>query len=215
MAITTSGMLHSYYTSAIQTILPQAVYGDSSDSIFGGSSTTSTSDNSNSDNSNTVDSSSDNSNQDQGSNKKHNDKVTNSNEKGQSDESISSNTNIAPQANSSPSSAENNRNLSSSTTTSSSITNIKNVSIVGIKKDKSFDPNPIEINAGDSVTWTNDDNEVHTVTSGSQDASNIGQEFDSGTLASGQSFTHKFDKPGTYEYFCSFHESMTGKVIVK
>jgi len=195
MAITTSGMLHSYYTSAIQTILPQAVYGDSSDTIFGGSSTTSTSDNSK---------------QDQSGNKKHN-----SNEKGQSDESISSNTNIAPQVNSGSSSTENNRNLSSSTTTSSSITNIKNVSIVGIKKDKSFDPNPIEINAGDSVTWTNDDNEVHTVTSGSQDASNIGQEFDSGTLASGQSFTHKFDKPGTYEYFCSFHESMTGKVIVK
>lgn len=205
MAITTSGMLPSYYTTAIQRILPQAVYGDTSDSIFGGSSTTSTSDNSNSDNSK----------EDQSGNKKHNDKVTNSNEKAQSDESLSSNTNIAPQANSGSSNAENNRSLSSSTTTSSSITNLKNVSMVGIKNDKSFDPNPVEINAGDSVTWTNDDNEVHTVTSGSQDASNIGQEFDSGTLASGQSFTHKFDKSGTYEYFCSFHESMTGKVIVK
>jgi plastocyanin len=205
MAITTSGVLPSYYTTAIHRIIPQAVYGVSSDSIFGGSSTTSTSDNSDSDNSK----------QDQSGNDKHNDKVTNSNAKGQSDESISSNTNIAPQANSGPSSAENNKTLSSSMTTSSSITSIKNVSIVGIKKDKSFDPNPIEIKAGDSVTWTNGDNEVHTVTSGSQDASNIGQEFDSGTLASGQSFTHKFDKPGTYEYFCSFHESMTGKVVVK
>jgi plastocyanin len=110
---------------------------------------------------------------------------------------------------------ESSKNSSSSTTASSSDTIVKNVSIVGIKKDKSFDPNPIEIKAGDSVTWMNDDNEVHTVTSGSQDASNVGKEFDSGTLASGQSFTHKFDKPGTYEYFCSFHESMTGKVLVK
>ena len=204
IAITTSCMLTSYYSSVTQSILPP-VYGQSSDSVFGGSSTTSTSDNSNSDNSN----------QGQGDNKKHHDKVTNSNENAQSTESASSNTNIAPQASSSPSSVESSKNSSSSTTASSSDTIVKNVSIVGIKKDKSFDPNPIEIKAGDSVTWTNDDNEVHTVTSGSQDASNVGKEFDSGTLASGQSFTHKFDKPGTYEYFCSFHESMTGKVLVK
>jgi plastocyanin len=204
IAITTSCMLTSYYSSVTQSILPP-VYGQSSDSVFGGSSTTSTSDNSNSDNSN----------QGQGDNKKHHDKVTNSNENAQSTESASSNTNIAPQASSSPSSVESSKNLSSSTTASSSDSVVKNVTIVGIKKDKSFDPNPIEIKAGDSVTWTNDDNEVHTVTSGSQDASNVGKEFDSGTLASGQSFTHKFDKPGTYEYFCSFHESMTGKVLVK
>jgi plastocyanin len=205
IAITTSCMLTSYYSSAIQSIVPQAVYGQSSDSVFGGSSTTSTSDSSNSDNSK----------QDQGDNKKHHDKVTNSNDNEQSSESASSNTNIAPQASSSPSSTESSKNSSSSTTATSSDTVVKNVSIVGIKKDKSFDPNPIEIKAGDSVTWTNDDNEVHTVTSGSQDASNMGKEFDSGTLASGQSFTHKFDKPGTYEYFCSFHESMAGKVLVK
>src|SRR5436309_10845358 len=88
------------------------------------------------------------------------------------------------------------------------------VSIIGIKKDKSFDPNLIEIKAGDSVTWTNDDDDIHTVTSGSREGPTIGQEFDSGTIASGDSFTHKFEKPGTYEYFCSFHESMIGKVVV-
>jgi aldose sugar dehydrogenase len=89
------------------------------------------------------------------------------------------------------------------------------VSIIGINKDKSFDPNPIEINAGDSVTWTNDDDDIHTVTSGCSEGPTIGRDFDSGTLASGESFTHKFDNPGTFEYFCSFHESMTGKVVVK
>ena len=38
----------------------------------------------------------------------------------------------------------------------------------GIKSDKSFNPNPININTGDSVTWTNSDNDIHTVTSGSE-----------------------------------------------
>lgn len=98
---------------------------------------------------------------------------------------------------------------------SQTLSGTNNVSIIGIKKDKSFDPNPIEIKAGDSVTWTNDDNDIHTVTSGSSEGPTIGQEFDSGTIASGDSFTHKFEKTGTYEYFCSFHESMIGKVVVK
>ena len=89
------------------------------------------------------------------------------------------------------------------------------ISIIGIKKDKSFDPNLIEIKAGDSVTWTNDSDDIHTVTSGNSEGPTIGQDFDSGTLASGESFTHKFDNLGTFEYFCAFHESMTGKVVVK
>jgi aldose sugar dehydrogenase len=104
---------------------------------------------------------------------------------------------------------------SSSGSPSRSLSGTNDVSIIGIKKDKSFDPNPIEIKAGDSVTWTNDDNEIHTVTSGSSEGPTMGQDFDSGILASGKSFTHKFEKTGTFEYFCSFHESMIGKVVVK
>lgn len=104
---------------------------------------------------------------------------------------------------------------SASGSPSKTLSGTNNVSIIGIKKDKSFDPNPIEIKAGDSVIWTNDDNDIHTVTSGSSEGPTIGQEFDSGTMASGESFTHKFEKTGTFEYFCSFHESMIGKVIVK
>lgn len=104
---------------------------------------------------------------------------------------------------------------SSSGSPSKSLSGTNDVSIIGIKKDKSFDPNPIEIKVGDSVTWINDDNEIHTVTSGRSEGPTIGQDFDSGTLASGESFTHKFEKTGTFEYFCSFHESMIGKVVVK
>ena len=69
---------------------------------------------------------------------------------------------------------------SSSGQDSGSLATLLDVSIIGIKKDKSFDPNPIEINAGDSITWTNDDNEIHTVTSGSDEGPSIGTEFDSG-----------------------------------
>lgn len=93
---------------------------------------------------------------------------------------------------------------SSSGSPSKSLSGTNDVSIIGIKKDKSFDPNPIEIKAGDSVTWTNDDNEIHTVTSGSSEGPTIGQDFDSGTLASGESFTHKFEKLEPLNIFVHF-----------
>lgn len=48
---------------------------------------------------------------------------------------------------------------SSSGQDSGSLASVQDVSIIGITKDKSFDPNPIEINAGDSIVRTNDDNE--------------------------------------------------------
>ena len=124
-----------------------------------------------------------------------------------------SSSNIAPQVSSNSDNSQ--ASLSSSDDSTASTPGIQNASIVGIKSDKSFNPNPININAGDSVTWTNSDNDIHTVTSGSDEGPSIGQEFDSGTLGEGQSFTHKFENPGTYEYFCSIHPSMVGEVIVK
>ena len=124
-----------------------------------------------------------------------------------------SSSNIAPQVSSSSDNSQ--ASLSSSDDSTASAPGIQNVSIVGIKSDKSFNPNPINIDAGDSVTWTNSDNDIHTVTSGSDEGPSIGQEFDSGTLGEAQSFTHKFENPGTYEYFCSIHPSMVGEVIVK
>ncbi len=38
--------------------------------------------------------------------------------------------------------------------------------------------------------------------------------FDSGTLAEGDSFEFTFDEPGTFEYRCNFHPSMTGTITV-
>ena len=59
---------------------------------------------------------------------------------------------------------------------------------------------------GGTVTWTNDHDQPHTAT-----ASGV---FDTGSLAPGESKTITFDKPGTYNYICSFHPFMKGTVIV-
>lgn len=71
----------------------------------------------------------------------------------------------------------------------------------------SFNPATVNIAGGTTVTWVNEDSVPHTVTS---------REglFDSGTLERGRRFSFKFDKPGTYGYFCKFHPAMTGQVIV-
>lgn len=77
------------------------------------------------------------------------------------------------------------------------------VSIAGF----AFRPQAITVKAGASITWSNDDASPHPVTfrDGSAGAK---------SLSPGQTFTRMFDKPGTYDYFCSFHPYMTGHVIV-
>ena len=72
-----------------------------------------------------------------------------------------------------------------------------------------FSPSSITVVIGvnDTVTWTNMDSVVHTVTAG-------GGAFDSGDLAPGQSFTQTFTTPGTYAYHCSIHTYMQGTVTV-
>jgi plastocyanin len=71
-----------------------------------------------------------------------------------------------------------------------------------------FNPDPITITAGTTVTWTNEDSAAHTAT---QD----GGGFQSGTLNQGDSFSQVFDTPGTYEYHCEFHANMHGTIIVQ
>ena len=80
-----------------------------------------------------------------------------------------------------------------------------------------FSPNPINIQSGDSVTWINDDFLPHTVTSGTPDQTGTdeaGQDFDSGFMGTRASFTHTFDEPGDFEYFCELHPNMVGTVSV-
>jgi len=81
-------------------------------------------------------------------------------------------------------------------------------------RDKAYQPNPVNVKAGGTVTWTNQDTVVHTVTSGSGlDDPSLGRDFDSGLL--GKGFSHIFFKLGEFPYFCQIHPTMVGKVIVK
>jgi len=71
-----------------------------------------------------------------------------------------------------------------------------------------FSPSSLTIKAGTTVVWQNKDSAPHTVTSDSKN------ELNSGTLSQNQKYSHIFSAPGTYEYHCSFHTSMDGKIIV-
>ena len=70
-----------------------------------------------------------------------------------------------------------------------------------------FDPKTIEIEADQSVTWTNEDNFTHTVQVDGQEDHKVGR---------GESVSIAFDKPGTYHYVCTLHSrDMEGEVTVK
>lgn len=70
-----------------------------------------------------------------------------------------------------------------------------------------FNPAVLSVPTGTTVTWTNGDSVAHTVTSDTG-------AFESGNLAKGQSFSYTFNTAGTYDYICSIHPSMKGKVVV-
>jgi len=70
-----------------------------------------------------------------------------------------------------------------------------------------FNPVTITVAVNTTITWTNKDGVVHTVTS------NTGL-FNSGTISADGTFPHLFSTAGTYPYHCTFHPSMTGTVIV-
>ena len=78
---------------------------------------------------------------------------------------------------------------------------------VSMAKSYRFDPKTIEIKAGDTVTWTNNDNFTHTVkVAGGEDHK----------VDRGHSVSITFDKPGSYGYICTLHsKDMSGTVIVK
>ena len=89
-----------------------------------------------------------------------------------------------------------------------------------------YDPASIEIDAGTSIRWLNEDEGVrHTVTSGLPGDNGVpgvseGEPpkpdgvFDGDLPDASSGFTFTFDEPGTYAYFCRVHPSMTGEVIV-
>ena len=71
----------------------------------------------------------------------------------------------------------------------------------------SFTPQTTSVAVGSTITWTNRDDVPHNIVS-------TEQKFKSPILDTNEQFSHRFDAPGAYTYFCSIHPKMSGKVVV-
>ena len=95
-----------------------------------------------------------------------------------------------------------------------------------------FDPEALTVVAGTKVTFTNDDEEAHTVTAYEDSLPEGGEYFSSGAFASedaardgvgdaliepGATYSVRLEEPGTYRYFCIPHEDhgMKGEIVVE
>ena len=94
---------------------------------------------------------------------------------------------------------ENEHGIPPGTTPVSGVTSIAIV-------DERFDPPSVIIDPGQTLTWTNQDDDDHSATSSI---------FDTGILAPGQSGDVTFTQPGTFPYQCVVHPEMKGEVIVR
>ncbi|MCO4841519.1 MAG: cupredoxin family copper-binding protein [Yoonia sp.] len=74
-------------------------------------------------------------------------------------------------------------------------------------KGMKFTPENLNINAGDTVTWVNEDNVRHSAT-------DLNGAFDTGLLQKGQSATMTFGGAGRFEYRCTPHASMRGTITI-
>jgi plastocyanin len=90
--------------------------------------------------------------------------------------------------------------------------------------DLRFSPETITISAGDSVRWLNASRTWHTVTTDyrmAKDPKNVNlpvnaEPFNSGKIDPGGTWSYQFMLPGTYRYFCIYHEEqgMVGEIVV-
>jgi plastocyanin len=97
--------------------------------------------------------------------------------------------------------------------------------VVDMNDQLAFEPKEIEVAAGEKVTWKNVGKIAHTVTADKSKAAEPGlvsipagtQEWDSGFVGEGESFSRTFRKAGTYRYICIPHEGagMVGSVVVR
>jgi plastocyanin len=75
--------------------------------------------------------------------------------------------------------------------------------------DGKFEPRTIDIAVGGSVTWINDDVASHNVKFLEPST------FNSGIIKPAATWTQTFASAGTYDYYCDFHNSMKGSVVVR
>lgn len=71
-----------------------------------------------------------------------------------------------------------------------------------------FNPPEVTVRSGTTVTWTNGDDSPHTVVAKDH-------QFRSKALDTADKFSFTFTTPGVYEYFCSLHPHMLGKIVVQ
>jgi plastocyanin len=73
-----------------------------------------------------------------------------------------------------------------------------------------YQPRRIEVQAGTTVTWVNEDEIFHTVTTEKRERG-----FDAPLDGKGKKFTFTFSQPGIYTYYCDRHEHMRGEIEVR
>ncbi len=78
--------------------------------------------------------------------------------------------------------------------------------------DYTFSPSTLTVKGGTTVKWVNMDGDAHTVTF--DDRGHGAMAIDSGRMGHMGTFSFTFTQPGTYEYRCALHPSMTGEIIV-
>ena len=70
-----------------------------------------------------------------------------------------------------------------------------------------FSPTPVNIMAGNTVTWSNQDDTPHSIIIPKLNVK-------SQALDTDDTFSHRFDDPGTFDYMCGLHPHMRGQVVV-
>lgn len=75
-----------------------------------------------------------------------------------------------------------------------------------------FQPGQLDVKAGSQVTWTNQDDIEHTVTSGTPERPD--GRFNARLSGKGTTFSFTVAQRGTYSYFCNRHQSMRGQLRV-
>ncbi len=79
---------------------------------------------------------------------------------------------------------------------------------------KYYEPQDISVSIGTTVKWINEDNTIHTVTSGSPEGGMSGV-FDSSIIDGGNSFEYTFDSSGMFDYYCIVHPWMIGSITAE
>ena len=72
-----------------------------------------------------------------------------------------------------------------------------------------FVPQTLTVKAGTTVTWTNKDDIPHEIASANNAFTR------SKAMDTGDSYSHTFNTPGTYQYFCYLHPKMVGTIVVE